>query len=94
MGQCVSAWADCSLTLTPAQIKAGVWYDDPKDPRARKTVTQYHEVVGFMTHPILSGFAVIIVIITAIGTCLPQVSCPSFACFPWAWLALSGIPIL
>lgn len=53
-------------------IKAGNWYD-PDGSGNRKSVTSYHEVVGFLTHPLLAAFALLVVIVTAIGTCLPQI---------------------
>ena len=49
--------------LCRPQIKAGKWYDaDGTGNRA--AVTSYHEVVGFMTHPLLAAFALLVVIVT------------------------------
>lgn len=45
------------------QIKAGNWYD-PDGSGNRKSVTSYHEVVGFLTHPLLAAFALLVVIVT------------------------------
>ncbi|KAK9807276.1 hypothetical protein WJX73_006480 [Symbiochloris irregularis] len=53
-------------------IKDGVWYDaDGSGNRTR--ITSYYEVVGYLTNKWLAYFSVVVVIITAVGTCLPQI---------------------
>ena len=46
---------------------------DPDDSGNRSSITSYHEVVGYLTNKWLAAFSVVVVIVTAVGTCLPQI---------------------
>lgn len=62
------------LSLTPSvglQLAAGQWY--AAGTKSRKQATQYFEVVGYLTHPVMGYVTLVITVIGLLSTGIAQI---------------------
>ena len=63
------------LILTAVQVQRGIWYDskDSNGFERRSSVTQYHDVIGFVLGKWIALFAQVITALSILGTAIAQI---------------------